>query len=82
MDDVTKGEYTFESTGVNASMFTRKKSGLKPLKPTSIGISNLNSTTPGKFPHTPGKFLQTPKLNFKENEHSRLGKLEFPSTPK
>lgn len=78
-DDQTKGENSQNfhdgGTGTNCSRYARKKSGLKPIRPANISASNLNPMTPGKLP-------QTPRLNFKENEHSRFGIHDFPSTPK
>ena len=77
-DDATKGENTQNhdgGTGTNSNRYARKKSGLNPIRPASVSASNLNPTTPGRLP-------QTPRLNFKENEPSRFGTQDFPSTPK
>ena len=79
-DDATKGENTQNhdgGTGTNSSRYARKKSGLKPIRPSSVSASNLNPMTPGR-PQLP----QTPRLCFKENDNSRFGTHEFPSTPK
>lgn len=78
-DDGTKGENTQSchdgGTGTNSNRYARKKSGLKPIRPTSVSASNLNPMTPGKLP-------QTPRLNFKENDHPRFGMQDFSTTPK
>lgn len=76
-DDQTKGDNSHDGgTGTNSSRYARKKSGLKPIRPANMSASNLLN------PMTPGKLPQTPRLNFKENDHSRFGIHNFPSTPK
>ena len=48
-DDVTKGENTNNTQNVtNPNRYDRKKSGLKPIKPSSVSTSSLNPTTPGR----------------------------------
>lgn len=81
-DDVTKPESsntqtTQDGTGTNVGKYARKKSGIKPIRPSGFSASSLNPTTPGKLsvyhPTTPGKLPQTPRMSyFRENELPRM----------
>jgi len=81
-DDVTKPESnntqtTQDGTGTNVGKYARKKSGIKPIRPSGFSASSLNPTTPGKLSvfhsTTPGKLPQTPRMSyFRENELPRM----------